>query len=83
MAPNDVGQTSSLEDVSSRHRGEEKPKSKRPKIASRPILTPRTVLPFFFAVGIIFAPIGGLLIWASSQVRIFFAPTSIVAFMMN
>lgn len=35
---------------------------------SRPILTPRTVLPLFFAVGIIFAPIGGLLLWASAQV---------------
>ena len=35
----------------------------------RPILTPKTVLPLFFAVGIIFAPIGGLLLWASSEVR--------------
>lgn len=34
----------------------------------RPILTPKTVLPFFFTVGIIFAPIGGVLLWASSQV---------------
>lgn len=37
----------------------------------RPILTPKTVLPIFFVVGIIFAPIGGLLLWASSTVRIF------------
>ncbi|KAL1615268.1 alkylphosphocholine resistance protein lem3 [Neofusicoccum ribis] len=36
--------------------------------AWQPILTPKTVLPLFFAVGVIFAPIGGLLIWASSQV---------------
>jgi hypothetical protein len=36
----------------------------------RPILTPKTVLPLFFAVGIIFAPIGGLLLWASAQVRV-------------
>ena len=35
----------------------------------RPILTPKTVLPIFFAVGIIFAPIGGLLLWASTTVR--------------
>ncbi|KAH6655436.1 ligand-effect modulator 3 family [Truncatella angustata] len=34
--------------------------------AWQPILTPKTVLPLFFAIGIIFAPIGGLLIWASS-----------------
>jgi hypothetical protein len=35
---------------------------------NRPILTPKTVLPLFFAVGIIFAPIGGLLLWASTEV---------------
>lgn len=35
---------------------------------SRPILTPKTVLPLFFSIGIIFAPIGGLLLYASSQV---------------
>lgn len=34
----------------------------------RPILTPKTVLPLFFAIGIIFAPIGGLLLYASAQV---------------
>lgn len=38
----------------------------------RPILTPKTVLPLFFAIGVIFAPIGGLLLWASSQVRTLF-----------
>ncbi|OJD28691.1 lem3 cdc50 family protein [Diplodia corticola] len=37
--------------------------------AWQPILTPKTVLPLFFAVGIIFAPIGGLLIWASAMVE--------------
>ena len=36
--------------------------------ANRPILTPKTVLPLFFTVGIIFAPLGGLLLWASAQV---------------
>lgn len=37
--------------------------------AWQPILTPKTVLPLFFAVGVIFAPIGGLLLYASSQVQ--------------
>jgi len=37
--------------------------------AWQPILTPKTVLPLFFAVGIIFAPIGGLLLWASTTVQ--------------
>ena len=37
-------------------------------LAYAPILTPKTVLPLFFAVGIIFGPIGGLLLFASSQV---------------
>jgi hypothetical protein len=37
--------------------------------ASRPILTPKTVLPLFFGIGIIFAPIGGGLLYASSVVR--------------
>ncbi|KAK2739034.1 hypothetical protein FQN57_006716 [Myotisia sp. PD_48] len=59
-------------------REEKKPKSRRPANTAfrqqrlkawQPILTPKTVLPLFFIVGIIFAPIGGLLIWASSQVE--------------
>lgn len=37
--------------------------------AWQPILTPKTVLPIFFAIGIIFAPIGGLLLWASTTVQ--------------
>ncbi|KAL0578258.1 alkylphosphocholine resistance protein lem3 [Marasmius crinis-equi] len=36
--------------------------------AWQPILTPKTVLPTFFILGVIFGPIGGLLIWGSSQV---------------
>ncbi|PPQ63170.1 hypothetical protein CVT24_005715 [Panaeolus cyanescens] len=36
--------------------------------AWQPILTPKTVLPTLFIIGIIFAPIGGLLIWGSSMV---------------
>ncbi|RSM02690.1 hypothetical protein CEP52_007816 [Fusarium oligoseptatum] len=37
--------------------------------AWQPILTPKTVLPLFFTIGIIFAPIGGLLLYASAQVQ--------------
>jgi len=37
--------------------------------AWQPILTPKTVLPLFFVIGIIFAPIGGLLLYASAQVQ--------------
>ncbi|KAK3114590.1 alkylphosphocholine resistance protein lem3 [Teratosphaeriaceae sp. CCFEE 6253] len=57
---------------------ETKTKSRRPPNTAfrqqrlkawQPILTPKTVLPLFFAVGIIFAPIGGLLLWASSKVQ--------------
>ncbi|KAF4556880.1 LEM3/CDC50-like protein [Elsinoe fawcettii] len=56
----------------------EKTKSRRPANTAfrqqrlkawQPILTPKTVLPLFFAVGIIFAPIGGLLLYASAQVQ--------------
>nr|GAT55501.1 transcription regulator [Mycena chlorophos] len=36
--------------------------------AWQPILTPKTVLPTLFIVGILFGPIGGLLIWGSSLV---------------
>lgn len=37
--------------------------------AWQPILTPKTVLPLFFAIGIIFAPIGGALLYASAKVQ--------------
>jgi len=37
-------------------------------LAYSPILTPKTVLPLFFAIGVIFGPIGGLLLYASSNV---------------
>ncbi|KAG0129152.1 ligand-effect modulator 3 family [Tuber indicum] len=64
-------------------RGPEAPKKKKEKNrrpadtpfrqqrlkAWHPILTPRTALPLFFAVGIVFGPIGGLLLWASTQVQ--------------
>jgi hypothetical protein len=38
--------------------------------AWQPILTPKTVLPTLFIIGIIFAPIGALLIWGNSLVRL-------------
>lgn len=56
----------------------EKKKSRRPANTAfrqqrlkawQPILTPKTVLPLFFIIGVIFAPIGGLLYYASSQVQ--------------
>ncbi|EHK97857.1 putative Meiotically up-regulated gene 89 protein [Glarea lozoyensis 74030] len=56
------------------HPDEKKPKSRRPANTAfrqqrlkawQPILTPKTVLPLFFAIGIIFAPIGGGLLYAS------------------
>lgn len=37
--------------------------------AWQPILTPKTVLPLFFAIGIVFAPIGGALLFASAKVQ--------------
>ncbi|QIX01863.1 hypothetical protein AMS68_007380 [Peltaster fructicola] len=37
--------------------------------AWQPILTPKTVLPLFFVVGVIFAPIGGALLYASAAVQ--------------
>jgi hypothetical protein len=39
--------------------------------AWQPILTPKTVLPTFLVIGILFAPIGGLLLWGSDQVKEF------------
>jgi hypothetical protein len=55
---------------------EKKPKSRKPPntafrqqrlLAYSPILTPKAVLPIFFAVGLIFGPIGGLLLYSSSK----------------
>ncbi|KAM0713629.1 hypothetical protein Q7P37_010591 [Cladosporium fusiforme] len=57
---------------------EKKQKSRRPPNTAfrqqrlkawQPILTPKTVLPLLFGVGVIFAPIGGLLLYASAQVQ--------------
>lgn len=37
--------------------------------AWQPILTPATVLPTFFLIGIIFVPLGGVLLWGSNKVH--------------
>lgn len=37
--------------------------------AWQPILTPATVLPTFFLIGVIFLPLGGVLLWGSNKVR--------------
>ncbi|KAJ2612805.1 alkylphosphocholine resistance protein lem3 [Coemansia sp. RSA 1804] len=53
-------------------------KSKRPSNTAfkqqrlrawQPLLTPKSVLPTFFVIGIIFAPIGGWLLWASQRIN--------------
>lgn len=44
--------------------------------AWQPILTPKTVLPILFIVGLCFAPIGGLLIWGSGNVSLSHKPCS-------
>ncbi|KAK8056626.1 ligand-effect modulator 3 family [Apiospora rasikravindrae] len=78
-SPPGAGRTDSIS--SQQHDGDksnEKKKSRRPANTAfrqqrlkawQPILTPKTVLPLFFAIGIIFAPIGGLLLYASSLVQ--------------
>lgn len=58
---------------------QEKKKTRRPANTAfrqqrlkawQPILTPKTVIPLFFVIGLICTPIGGLLIYASSTVCI-------------
>ncbi|SCZ89548.1 BZ3500_MvSof-1268-A1-R1_Chr1-1g01250 [Microbotryum saponariae] len=39
--------------------------------AWQPILTPATVLPTFFLIGVIFVPLGGVLLWGSNKVKEF------------
>ncbi|CBX90505.1 hypothetical protein IAQ61_002005 [Plenodomus lingam] len=79
MARND--QAEPADSISSQEPSREeskKTKSRRPPNTAfrqqrlkawQPILTPKTVLPLFFIVGVIFAPIGGLLLYASAQVQ--------------
>lgn len=46
-------------------------KERRQRFANRSRLHPPQVLPTFFLIGIIFAPIGGVLLWASGRVSEF------------
>ncbi|KAF2129087.1 CDC50 family protein-like protein [Dothidotthia symphoricarpi CBS 119687] len=73
-----VQHTDSINSQNPAHDDAKKTKSKRPPNTAfrqqrlkawQPILTPKTVLPLFFVVGVIFAPIGGLLLWANSLVQ--------------
>ncbi|CAG9949666.1 unnamed protein product [Clonostachys rosea f. rosea IK726] len=77
-SPRGVDHIDSMNSDDSGPKQPEKKKSRRPANTAfrqqrlkawQPILTPKTVLPLFFAIGIIFAPIGGLLYWASSKVQ--------------
>ncbi|EGX89885.1 LEM3/CDC50 family protein [Cordyceps militaris CM01] len=65
--PRDVGQDDHRDsnDSNPPSNGPEKKKSRRPAT----IKSMATVLPLFFAIGIIFAPIGGLLLYANSLVQ--------------
>ncbi|KAL8996657.1 MAG: hypothetical protein Q9169_003881 [Polycauliona sp. 2 TL-2023] len=78
MSQTQATHTESLDGNDPDHDVQKKAKSRRPANTAfrqqrlkawQPILTPKTVLPLFFAIGIIFAPIGGLLLWASSMVQ--------------
>jgi hypothetical protein len=75
--PRGVDHVDSMHSEESGPKEPEKKKSRRPANTAfrqqrlkawQPILTPKTVLPLFFIIGIIFAPIGGLLFWANSKV---------------
>ncbi|KAM0244959.1 hypothetical protein ACHAQJ_010683 [Trichoderma viride] len=77
-SPRGVGHTDSIDSHDSSPNKPDKKKSRRPANTAfrqqrlkawQPILTPKTVLPLFFVIGVIFAPIGGLLLFASSQVQ--------------
>ncbi|KAJ9604568.1 alkylphosphocholine resistance protein lem3 [Cladophialophora chaetospira] len=78
MSRTDLQHSDSIEQEDPHNQERKKQKSRRPANTAfrqqrlkawQPILTPKTVLPILFAVGIIFAPIGGLLIWASASVQ--------------
>ncbi|PHH88974.1 hypothetical protein CDD83_6810 [Cordyceps sp. RAO-2017] len=77
-SPRGPGHADSIDSHDSSPKQAEKKKSRRPANTAfrqqrlkawQPILTPKTVLPLFFTIGIIFAPIGGLLLYASSRVK--------------
>ncbi|KAI1850756.1 hypothetical protein JX265_004468 [Neoarthrinium moseri] len=75
-----VGHTDSIDsrDDPNKPVDKKKKKSRRPANTAfrqqrlkawQPILTPKTVIPIFFVIGIIFAPIGGALLYASATVK--------------
>ncbi|KAI6782071.1 Meiotically up-regulated like protein [Emericellopsis cladophorae] len=77
-APRGVDHVDTMNSDDSGPNQPDKKKSRRPANTAfrqqrlkawQPILTPKTVLPLFFVIGVIFAPIGGLLYWASTQVQ--------------
>lgn len=77
-SPRGVGHTDSMDSNDLGPKQPEKKKSRRPANTAfrqqrlkawQPILTPKSVLPLFFTIGIIFAPIGGLLLYASAEVK--------------
>ncbi|KAL9097844.1 MAG: hypothetical protein Q9165_000170 [Trypethelium subeluteriae] len=74
----EIQQTDSIDSQDPNKKDDKKEKNRKPANTAfrqqrlrawQPILTPKTVLPIFFAVGIIFAPLGGLLLWASAKVE--------------
>ncbi|KAI9836258.1 MAG: hypothetical protein M1819_001595 [Sarea resinae] len=78
MSQTGLPHTDSISELDPHAGDPKKAKSRRPANTAfrqqrlkawQPILTPKTVLPLFFAIGIIFAPIGGVLIWASARVQ--------------
>ncbi|KAM5352276.1 hypothetical protein ACJ41O_004999 [Fusarium nematophilum] len=78
-SPRGIDHTDSMDSHDGGPKQPEKKKSRRPANTAfrqqrlkawQPILTPKTVLPLFFTIGIIFAPIGGLLLYASAQIRL-------------
>ncbi|KAK5558041.1 alkylphosphocholine resistance protein lem3 [Exophiala xenobiotica] len=78
MSQTNVVHTDSIHEEDPHNEPPKKQKNRRPANTAfrqqrlkawQPILTPKTVLPIFFAIGIIFAPIGGLLLWASASVQ--------------
>ncbi|RAL10786.1 CDC50/LEM3 family protein [Aspergillus homomorphus CBS 101889] len=69
-ASNNEGNDGAPDDKKSRNRRPANTAFRQQRLkAWQPILTPKSVLPLFFVIGVIFAPIGGLLLWASSQVQ--------------
>ncbi|KIX09112.1 uncharacterized protein Z518_00190 [Rhinocladiella mackenziei CBS 650.93] len=78
MSQTEVTRADSIQEEDPHNEPPKKQKNRRPANTAfrqqrlkawQPILTPKTVLPIFFAIGIVFAPIGGLLLWASYSIQ--------------